>query len=794
MVGAVGWLAWRDLRRRWRRVVLVTLLVGVTGALVLATAAGARRTSSALTRFKDSSRSADIELDADATSGQLRAMGRVRHVTAVGTLRAYAVIVPRAPDFQAIGAPIDTKFGTVVDRDRIIAGRAPNPASVEEITIGEGFAARLHLGVGDRLDVESYSPEQVAAILGGEADVGPTSGPSVRLHIVGIVRRPLDLGDRDASGGLVVLTPAFDRTYADRIGVFGTRIRVRTNRDSDVPRVVAAARRIFGDALFSTQGLAIETQGARNAIHVLMLALWIGAGVAALAAAVAIGIVLAREISLVTGDDDTLRALGGTRRQRVARAGPSVLLIAGGGALVAVLGAVGGSPLFPLGVARRADPNVGVHADWTVLALGSVLLVSVTSTLAFVAAFRATRRSSVGISSSRRARTSAVVERAAAVGMTPSFTSGLAMALESGKGRSAVPVRSAFLGAVVGVVGVSAVLVFASRLDHLVATPRLYGWTWDFKAADITPNTPCGAEDYGLAREPGITAVAEVCSQNVQLDGRPVAGLAFTSLSGGAIGPEVTAGRAPSGPREVALGSKTLHALGKRIGDTVQANGRSAKLDYRIVGRVVFPTLGQAQPLADGASFTGKGYAPLFDQNLFSRYIVGRFAPNADRAAVERRIAAVPQLADPSGPRPPVEVDRLRQVGWLPVTLAALLGGLALLAVGHSVVTAVHRRRRELALLKTLGFERSQVRATVAWHATTLGAVGVVIGIPAGMIVGNLAWRLVADGLGVSTTSATPVVALLLVIPCALTLVNLVAFFPARAAARTRPALALQSE
>ena len=101
--------------------------------------------------------------------------------------------------------------------------------------------------------------------------------------------------------------------------------------------------------------------------------------------------------------------------------------------------------------------------------------------------------------------------------------------------------------------------------------------------------------------------------------------------------------------------------------------GRSTTHDYRIVGTAVFPSLGQAQPLADGAAFTGAGYAPLFDQNLFTRSFVGRFAPGADRSAVERRISGTPQLAPPTGPAVPTEVGRLHQIGWLPVTLAVLV-------------------------------------------------------------------------------------------------------------------------
>jgi hypothetical protein len=350
------------------------------------------------------------------------------------------------------------------------------------------------------------------------------------------------------------------------------------------------------------------------------------------------------------------------------------------------------------------------------------------------------------------------------------------------------------LGAVFGVLGVTAVLVFASSLDHLVATPKLEGFTWDFTTQDATSNTPCGGDTFGITRQPGIAAVAEVCDDNsVQIDGRTVAGFAFTSLRG-TIDPEVVSGRPPRGAREVALGTTTLRAVGKNVGDTVQVAGPNAKLTYRIVGRVVFPTIGQGQPLADGAAFTGEGNAPFFDSSNYFRYFVGRFAPGADRAAVERSIAGVPQLDRPTTATVPAEIDRLRQIGWFSATLAGLLGGLALLAVGHALVTAVRRRRRELALLKTLGFRRRQVRAMVAWQATTLATVGLVVGIPAGLIVGDLVWRAVADGLGVSTAAAMPAPALFLITLAAVALVNVIAYFPARSAARTPPAVALRTE
>jgi ABC-type lipoprotein release transport system permease subunit len=97
-------------------------------------------------------------------------------------------------------------------------------------------------------------------------------------------------------------------------------------------------------------------------------------------------------------------------------------------------------------------------------------------------------------------------------------------------------------------------------------------------------------------------------------------------------------------------------------------------------------------------------------------------------------------------------------------------------------------------LLKTVGFGRRQVGATIAWQATTLAVVGLVAGIPIGLLIGREVWRRAADNLGVATGSTMPTLALVVTGVSALVLVNVIAFVPGRAASRTRPAVALREE
>jgi ABC-type lipoprotein release transport system permease subunit len=806
-MGAVRMVARSEVRQRTGRLALITILVAVVGAVVLSTAAGARRTASSLERFRTASRSADLEVFVgDATPAQMAAFRRVPGVAAFAAFRGSALSFPKARNLQDVAGAVDDRFGRVVDRPRILAGRAADLRAVDEVTVGEALAAQLHLRVGDHLDARGFTPAQVQMFLcacgfpAGAVSSGPPvpQGPSIRFHVVGIVRRPLDLGDRGASGGVLIATPAFTRHFATTIGSFnGGIVRVRTRHGgAELQRVTAAARRIFGGSPeFQTQDLAIDTQGAQNAIDVLSAALWILAGVSALAGTVALAIMLSREVALTGRDAPTQRALGVTRRQRVAVGVLPAVPVALGGALLAVGVAIAASPLFPTGVARRAEPRPGLHVDPLVLGLGAAAVAALVVTIALVASVRASRVRTVDVET-RLTRTSAAIDASSRAGVPPVVSTGFRMALERGRGRSAVPIRSAIFGAVFGIVGIVAVSTFASSLDHLVASPHHYGWNWDFAAVVDDPGV--FRPSAPLRHVAGIDALTELETVNVQVDGHPVIAWGYTPLHGN-VGAVTLAGRAPRGHDEIALGSATLDQIGKSVGDVVRAAGPGGTHTYRIVGRAAFPKLDVVQPVANGAVLTGSGMALIVDPsdtNTTSHYVLVRASSRTPRLVAERRVTGSSQygIEGPITPSVPVEVNRLQQIGWLPATLGALLAFLATVAVGHALVTSIRRRRHELAILKTVGFDRRQVRAAVAWQATTLATIGIVVGIPLGIIVGALVWRGVADNVGVGTDVGIPAVAIGLTVAGALAIANLVAFLPGRATARIRPAAALRTE
>ena len=157
-------------------------------------------------------------------------------------------------------------------------------------------------------------------------------------------------------------------------------------------------------------------------------------------------------------------------------------------------------------------------------------------------------------------------------------------------------------------------------------------------------------------------------------------------------------------------------------------------------------------------------------------------------------LARLERDASAAVPTRPAEVGNWGRVSAFPYVLAALIAAAAAAILAHALVTSIRRRRRDLAILKTLGFERHDVRRTVAWQASTVAAIGLLVGLPLGVGIGRFAWNLFAQELGVLSEPVAPVWPGLLVIPGTLLLANLVALLPGRIAAGTPPAAVLRAE
>jgi hypothetical protein len=366
------------------------------------------------------------------------------------------------------------------------------------------------------------------------------------------------------------------------------------------------------------------------------------------------------------------------------------------------------------------------------------------------------------------------------------------MAFHRGTGRTAVPVRSAVMGAALGAGALVAVMVFIASQHTLARTPALYGWNWD--ASVMAPFFENGGpEAQGFSDElVGDDAVADVSLVRVShavFRGTYLHVVGFSDLKG-TVTPTVLQGRAPRAADEVAFGAATLRHLAVSIGDRLRVPGVEGPVSVEVVGRVVIPSLGTDAIADEGAVMTGAGADRLATtQSSFDLLLNWRSGvdPVAARRSLEERGEVITD-------KPPTDVKNLARIGAIPRALAIFLAGLAVLAVGYALVATVRRRAHDLAVLRALGFRPAQVSAAVAWQASLMTGAGLLIGIPLGVAGGRWSWAVVASAMGLQNKPAIPLLIVACTVPAALALANVVAVLPGRAAARSKPAAALRTE
>ena len=811
---AVALVARARLRRGLFGAVVLAIVVGITGGAAVAAIAGARRTESAYRRLLHATDTVDVSVGiSDAPPGPEfgRRVRGLPQVARGDTLVGFGTL-EREPGGTSASGPVQPRFGPSLigaergglfdrfERPLQVAGRAVRPSAVAEAVADTEAAEQYDLHIGSRLSLDLLDFPAFIALnqqTGAEGRTPPTveiaavSRP-VALRIVGITRAPETIVAAEGSegdGGLLV-SPAFVDRYRSE-AVF-TRVYVDLHDPSrDLVPFSAAVQRAFPDAGASLTPATTNEDLYARSVSPYVRALQLFALVVVLAGVLVVGQAAARLTAADAVDVPVLRELGLSPRATAVASAARGIVAGVLGAGVAVVTAVAASPIFPLGIGGDAEPDPGVSVDGLVLVLGAIavaLVIAARSLLTAWSRVRAARRhDEQGLRTPSRA-----TARLAAAGVAPSVALGVGRALRvDGRGRH-VPLWSVLPGLTVAVLALVAALGFGAGLDHLVSQPRLYGWDWDvsFDGFDID-NAPRRSE---LAADPDLAEWSSGFRGAVSIDGRLIPALGL-SPGRGAIAVRVTEGRAPVEPDEMALGARDLDELGKSVGDTVvvtASDGRE-RPRYRIVGRTVVPALSQSENvgLADGATLTRAGLRRVDPgATVEPSFFLVRVRPGA-LDAVRDRYGARFQVLGPQRPREILSFDKVRST---PVILAALLALMGAAALAHALVLSVRAGRAELAVLKTLGFTRGQVSATVAAHATTLAVLALVIGLPLGVAAGRWAWELFVGPLGLDAPSVVPVAVVGIVAGATLVLANLVAAVPARSAARTRPAIVLRAE
>jgi hypothetical protein len=786
-------------QRRWRALLLLVLLVGIVGSVVLTTIAGARRSSSAFDRFRQETLASDLDVafDGPPAAGLEAAAEAVRALPKVVALERldYPFIVPAGSGFYPYldflaAVNVDDSDATEINRPRLLEGRAPDPAHADEIAIVETYARESGLRVGDRAEFESFAPAQLEPLF-TTGDAGPPAGPRFTFVVTGVLDAPTFLSE--SSGDFtprVFLSPAFRAAHGDEVATYsgGFSVRLRGGA-ADADEVTETLRRMFADSttLEVTPSSEVDRK-IESGIDVIVTALALCALVAVVAGAVAIAQALARHFGSQVASERALAARGMTRLERVASQVLTTVPVAVLGAAVAVGGSVLASPLTPVGIARRAEPDPGISVDRAVVLLGFVGVVIATLALAVLAAQAVDRRARLA-DDGAQARPSRLMVALRRTSLAPQATTGVGMAVEP-RGGTAWAVRSALLGVVFGVAGVIAVLVFVASVDGLVASPEHYGSPFDAAVSGFSGDL---MQEGGAALldDPRASGVALGLGGLGRVGGVEVNTYAVESLKGDIALPLLT-GHQPSGGAEVVLGTSTLEHAGVTVGDEVDIEGARRTLRATVVGTAVFPVVDERSAPGRGVLLGREDFERISAPDEVNADVLIRWADGVDVDTANHDLAEATGT-EVFAPRLPSDVNNLRDVKELPRLLAAFLALLAALAVVHALLSTVRMRRHELAVLRSLGFESRQLGSTLVWQASTIGLIGLTIGVPLGVIAGRFVWEAVTGGIGVVDAPVAPAVPILVVLIAALVVLNIAATVPSRRARKIAAAAVLSA-
>ncbi|WP_026877462.1 ABC transporter permease [Jiangella gansuensis] len=801
---SAAWLR-LDLRRRWRSLLVLALLVAFAAGTVMTAVAGARRGESAVDRLLERTLPATVIVLPNTPGFDWDPVRELPGVEALSVMWLAGVdVVGVPPEAMAAQLPpmYDDAAMRTIERPVVLAGRVPDPARADEAVVTPAWTDHWGHGVGDTLTIRMHTPEAVDAYARG-AQPAAATGPELTVSVVGVVRSAW-FGDEPGSTGGIVFSPGLLSEYPRNL--LGTENLVRTNAlvrlDDDagaVPRFRAALAAATGRSDIDVWDME-EQFGShqRDVTGFEADGLRLFALVAAVVAVVLIGQSVARLTASTVTDLQVLRALGmgPGQARRAAVAGPA--LAATAGAVIAAAAAVVASRWFPIGTAARAEPTPGIDVDGLVLLLG-LLAAPVLVVLGALAAATVALRASARPAQARRSAIAAVAARA---GLPVAVVVGTRFALEPGRGRASLPVRPALLGSAVGVLGVLAAFTFSSGVDDAAANPERVGVVHDLELfvgqhdAELVP-----ARDLldAVAAVPGVAGVNDTRSA-VAAAGDGDGQLAVLSIDpiGEPLPFVVSQGRLPATAGEVVIGPASARGLRLGVGDTVELTGTAGSMRLAVVGIALMPQLAH-NVYTDGGLVTAATYDELFDGFRFRAGFVA-LEPGADPDSVVPGLLAV-AATFPGGdqvfvapPELPPEITELQHIRALPTALAAFLAVLALGAVGHALATAVRRRRHELAVLRALGLTRGQCRGVVMTQATVLALAGLAAGIPLGVALGRTVWRYVAETTPVFYVAPMALTAVLLLIPAALVAAALLAAWPSRRAASMRVGTVLRAE
>ena len=803
-------LAWLrlDARRRWRSLFVLGLLIALATMTVLTAVAGARRGQTAFSRLWARTLPTTVTVLPNQPGFDWTRIRALPEVTALTTFAVAGFALDGYPlaSQNLSFPPGDSQIMRTIERPVIFQGRLFDPRRAGEVVVTPRFLAGYGKSVGDTLTLRLPTPREAAN--GYDPSTGTVPhGPRVPVRIVGVIKS-FWFADSPGSNGALVPSPGLLTHY--RANLMGRHDSTYINAlvrlsggAAGIPAFRADLARVTGRSDIDVWNNYVDFGVPVRQLSNFEAASLLGFGLAALAAAVVlIGQSVARYISATVADLQLLRGAGLRPRQAVAAAiaGPFVAAVAG--TTLGVAGAIVASRWMPIGDVSVLEPKPGIDADWLILGTGwaaAPLLVLVGSAIAAGTALAASR-------TRLQPRRSALALALARAGLPVSAVIGTRFALEPGRGRSAVPVRPALTGAIVGVLGVLAAFTFAAGVSDAAANPARFGQTNQLEGFlgfnGQTFNPAAGKAMAAVAGDHDVIGVNDARSAVAYSGDTSITMYSYQPVGGKRLPVVLTAGQMPGAAGEVVLAPTTARQIGVTVGARIPVTGGSVPRTAIVTG-IGFVPEGPHNGYASGGWVTPAGYDRVFRGAHFSfKFRVDQIAlrPGTDVQSVARRLNGV--AAHAAGghgpvlkpPAPPQELQEIGDVAVLPIALGGFLALLAAGAVGHALATAVRRRSHELAVLRALGMTRRQARLVVVTQATVLVLIGLAFGVPLGLAVGRILWRVVADSTPLAYHPPLALLALVLIAPAGLLVANLLAAWPGQRAAGLPSGQVLRTE
>ncbi|MDI2132343.1 ABC transporter permease [Yinghuangia seranimata] len=697
--------------------------------------------------------------------------------------------------------PVIIGYGQLVDKDgKMIAGNGPRiasnwigdpalnpyrlaegraPQGPEEVVVDRASARTAHLKPGDHITV--LTPAPVAATIVGVAT----------------------FGDVDAFGGSSYAGFSLEgaRAHVARTPGEITSVSVRLAGDPDKAGQRAAAATIQKVLPPGTQALpgSDATQEQVDAVadgflKVFRTFLTAFAGIALVVAAFSINHTFSVVSAQRTREAALLRALGASRRQIRTQALAEALII---GVTASVLGLLAGAGLAAglkalFSAVGMELPGTGLTLRGVTAAIVLPVGIVVTLVSALIPALKASKVPPVAALRSSAAETSGIPARRTIAGVALTVAGAVLVALADnalvlaagalaalagvllvapvvvravgrvltapfaklGAGpmlargnvlRSPRRTAGAATAMVVGIAVVTVFAVFAASLKHGTEHETNSTLTDGVVIASSTGGYAGTGHSPELTRKtaalPGVAEAVGLQRGNILANGSSVAVMAGdTAHLDRALDLDLTHGTANAlGTDKIAVSRKAADEDGLKVGSTVHAlYPDGAKADLTVAG------VYERNSVVGDYLIDRTAWAPHSVADLDALAVLA-LAPGAKADTVKAEVEALataygnPKVYDRAGyvDASLALVDMFVMVVYVLLALALLI---ALGGIANTLSLAAHERRREIGLLRAIGAERGQVRASLRWESAYVAALGALTGV---LLGGFLAWSAV---------------------------------------------------